>query len=86
MSRKTSSIIRGVLLTLAVINQILAAFEAIPMSEDTQVWYQFASTVFTAITGAVSYWYNNSFTENAQKADKYLDILNSGAQIEGDEE
>lgn len=85
MTRKTSTIIRGIMLVLAVINQIVAACEALPLSENAQVWYQLVSTVITAITSAFSYWYNNSFTKNAQKADAYLDQLKTATLNEGDE-
>ena len=74
---KTDTIIRTIVLVIALVNQGLAIFgkEAFPVTED-QV-YQ-AVTLFATIASAVwAWWKNNSFTKNAIEADKLLDALNN---------
>ena len=69
---KTSTIIRTIILIIALLNQGLAIFgkEAFPITED-QV-YQVV-TLFATIASAVwAWWKNNSFTKNAIEADNVL--------------
>ena len=72
MNISKGTIIRTVLLALALINQILTAtgHSIIPIS-DEQVT-EFISLGFTIITAVVAWWKNNSFSEAAIKADEYM--------------
>ena len=72
MNISKGTIIRTVLLALALINQILTAtgHSIIPIS-DEQVT-EFISLGFTVITAVVAWWKNNSFSEAAIKADEYM--------------
>lgn len=69
------TIARTVCLTLALVNQCLAIFgkEKLPFAEDEM--YQLTTLLFTIITAGIAWWKNNSFTQNAMKADEYLKEL-----------
>ena len=75
---KPETIIRTIVLALALINQALAIFgrEALPITEDEvyQV-YQFITFVITLCTSMWAWWKNNSFTQPAIKADEYMEQL-----------
>ena len=76
MKVKKETIIRTVLLALALVNQILTAmgYSLIPIS-DEQIT-ELISLVFTIGTSVWAWWENNSFTKNAIEADKVLENLN----------
>ena len=65
-----ATIARTAVLALALINQILSALgkPVLPI-ESTQV-EQLVSTGFTIGAALASWWYNNSFTQAAIKADE----------------
>lgn len=77
MEHKVSSatIIRTICLALALINQILSAtgHAVIPIS-NTEI-EQLVSTGLTVAAAIVSWWENNSFTQEAIQADEMLDRL-----------
>lgn len=75
MSIKKETIIRTVILALALINQILTAFgiSVIPIGDDQIT--ELLSLVFTIGASVWAWWKNNSFTKNAIEADKVLDQL-----------
>lgn len=75
MSIKKETIIRTVVLALALINQLLTAFgiSVIPI-DDAQIT-ELLSLVFTIGASVWAWWKNNSFTKNAIEADKVLDTL-----------
>lgn len=69
-------IIRTVMTLIVVVNMILKAFgvQLIDVSESAV-----ASVVETGVSVAAiiaSWWYNNSMTENARQADRFLKELN----------
>ena len=76
MKIKSETIIRTVVLAIALINQILTAFgiSVIPIT-DEQIT-ELISLVFTIGASVWAWWENNSFTKNAIEADKYLAELN----------
>ncbi len=80
MKTKTDTIIRTVILALALINQVLLALgkNPLPFSEDGV--YQVLSALFTAAGALWAWWKNNSFTKNAIRADVYLDQLKEKEQ------
>ena len=69
------TIIRTVILALALINQLLTAsgHSIINVSDDTIT--QLISAAATIITSIIAWWKNNSFTQEAIEADKFLDQL-----------
>ena len=72
---KTDTIVRTIVLIIALVNQGLAIFgkEIFPITED-QV-YQIVTLIATIISAVWAWWKNNSFTKKAIEADNYLDDL-----------
>ena len=72
---KTDTIVRTIVLIIALVNQVLAIAgkEIFPVTED-QV-YQIVSLIATIGASLWAWWKNNSFTKKAIKADKLLDQL-----------
>jgi SPP1 family holin len=75
------TIIRTILLLMVIVNFALerAGVDLIPVSESGVA--MFVETVIEIAVIAVAWWKNNSFSENAIKADKFLNELrNSEAE------
>lgn len=72
---KPDTIIRTIILILALANQVLAIMgkQAIPVTEDEV--YQLVTLLITIGAALWSWWKNNSFTLPAIKADEYLEKL-----------
>lgn len=72
---KPDTIIRTIVLILALANQVLAIMgkQAIPVTEDEV--YQLVTLLITIGAALWSWWKNNSFTLPAIKADEYLEKL-----------
>lgn len=72
---KADTIIRTIVLIIALLNQGLAIFgkEAFPITEDEV--YQVVTVIVTIASSVWAWWKNNSFTKNAIEADKVLDNL-----------
>ena len=66
------TIIRTVVLVIALVNQILTAAGASPLPIDDETAAQLISTVATVAASLAAWWKNNSFTAEAIDADEYL--------------
>lgn len=75
MTINKGTVIRTVLLLLALANQLLALWGKSPLPFEEETVTQLVSFGFTAVTAAVSWWKNNSFTQAAIAADEYLSEL-----------
>ena len=75
---KKDTIIRTIVLIVALINQALTLSGKNPLPFEDDEIVNVLSYAFTAAASLWAWWKNNSFTENAIKADKVLDALNSG--------
>ena len=75
MKIKTDTIIRTIVLVLALVNQVLAIYgkEVIPVTEDEV--YQLVTLIVTIASTLWAWWKNNSFTQAALMADEYLERL-----------
>ena len=71
-----ATIARTLVLVLAIINQILSACGKSPLPIESETLEQLVTAGFTTITALINWWYNNSFTANALKADALLNKLN----------
>ena len=72
------TIARTIVLALALLNQCLAiAGKGTIQSAENDV-YQIVSLAWTIVSAIIAWWYNNSFTQKAIRADKYLDALKNG--------
>lgn len=76
------TIARTIVLALALVNQLLAIFGKGTLQIAESDIYQVVSIIWTIASAVVAWWYNNSFTQHALRADGYLDSLRNGSQEE----
>lgn len=79
---KASTIIRTVVLLLALVNQglTIAGLNVLPITEDQVT--EVLSLVFTIGASLWAWWKNNSFTPAAIKADELMEELKGGDKHE----
>ena len=75
MKVKKGTIVRTAVLILALINQALTIAGKNPLPWTSDEAEQGFSMIITIGAALVSWWKNNSFTEDAIRADLYLDRL-----------
>lgn len=75
MKISTDTIIRTIVLAVALINQVLTAMGKNPLPFSDDVIYETVTLVVTIGASAWAWWKNNSFTGKAIEADKYLKDL-----------
>lgn len=73
----TGTIARTICLLLALVNQVLAMFNMVPLDLADNVVYEAVSVGATIITALIAGWKNNSFTKAAIEADEYKKNLTS---------
>lgn len=76
MKVSKGTVIRTVLLVLALINQGLLLFGKSPLPFEDETVSEVIGWLFTAGTALAGWWKNNSFTQAALAADEYLHELN----------
>lgn len=74
------TIARTIVLALALLNQCLAIMGKGTIQIAENDIYQVVSLAWTIGSAIVAWWYNNSFTKHAIRADDYLDSLKNGSQ------
>lgn len=74
------TIARTIVLILALANQVLAMSGKQVLNIADDDIYQVVSIVFTIGASAAAWWKNNSFTQNAINADKFLKKQNEKEQ------
>ena len=70
---------RTIVLFIALINQILVLIGKKTGTLDIDTWQEYVSYALTALGSVWAWWQNNSFTHEAQQADKFL---NGGSKDE----
>lgn len=83
---KVGTWVRGILLIISLVNMALSAAGKAPILADYNELYTIVSVVFSVLVGISAYWKNNSFTEAAQTADKYLHEQGSAIEDPGTDE
>ena len=78
LKTKMDTIIRLVILVLALVNQILTSTGHQVLPIDNEMATQIITLLFTAIASIIAYWKNNSWTKEAKQADEYLKTLKDG--------
>lgn len=75
MKIKTETIIRTIVLAVALINQILTIFgySILPITDEQIA--EVVSVIITIVTSVWAWWKNNSFTFEAIEADAFLEDL-----------
>ena len=63
---------RTLVLVLALISQLAVILGKRSEAINVDQWQEYATYILTVIGSVWSWWKNNSFTGNAQKADKML--------------
>ena len=69
---KVGTWVRGILLIISFVNMALSAAGKAPIPADYNELYTIVSVIFSILVAISAYWKNNSFTEAAQTADKFL--------------
>ena len=69
---KVGTWVRGILLIISFVNMALSAAGKAPIPADYNERYSIGRVIFSGLVGISAYWKNNSFTEAAQTADKFL--------------
>ena len=69
---KVGTWVRGILLIISFVNMALSAAGKAPIPADYNELYTIVSVIFSVLVGISAYWKNNSVTEAAQMADKFL--------------
>lgn len=69
------TIARTICLALALINQVLTVLGMSPLPIEDESVTLLISTAATIITAGISWWKNQSFTQEARAADAYLQEL-----------
>ena len=86
MNISTDTIIRTIVLVLALINQVLTALGKNPLPFSDDVVYEAVTLAVTIGASAWSWWKNNSFTKAAIEADQYMKDLKTGENKEFEQE
>lgn len=79
---KKTTIIRTVVLIVALVNQALTLAGKNPLPFENEEITNVLSYAFTTAASLWAWWKNNSFTKNAIEADKVLETLNGGESEE----
>ena len=80
MNISKGTIIRTIVLIIALINSVLTIFGCNPLPFSDEEIYEGVSAILTVAASLWSWWKNNSFTKAAIKADAYKDKLKAGEQ------
>lgn len=69
------TVVRTIMLIIVMINMILNATGNNPINISESLVYEVIETLISVAVIIIGFWKNNSYTDNAQQADKYLEEL-----------
>lgn len=75
MKISKSTIIRTLTLLVVIINMVLRQFDIDPLNISENEIVAMVELLIEILVIAAAWWYNNSFTQNALKAQKYIEQL-----------
>lgn len=78
---KQQAIIRLIVLSIALLNQILVTMGWHPLPFSDEDIYEALTAGFTIGAAVVAWWKNNNVTDNAKQAQLYLEKLNEQDKI-----
>lgn len=67
--------VRLVMMVIALVSYLAKEFGLVPPEISENQVYNVVIAIFTVVSFLQSYWKNNSFTEAAQEADSYFNLL-----------
>lgn len=70
------TVIRSLVLVVALVNQLLIGFGATPIPGDEAIWYEVLSTIFTIVAAVIAWFKNNYVTLRGQKQKETLEQAN----------
>jgi len=73
-----ATIIRTIILFISLLNVVLRMCGVKTLPIDNELIAEAVSVIILIASTVCSWWYNNSFTEKARKADEYMKNLRSG--------
>lgn len=82
MKVSTETIIRTIVLIIALVNQVLTSMGKNPLPFSDDIVYEAVTLAVTIGASAWAWWKNNSFTQKALQADEYLKELRNGSEEE----
>lgn len=80
MKISKETIVRAVLLVIVVINIILEKIGLDVIPTDESFVLMCVETVIELLVIIIGFWYNNSFSENALKAQRFLEYLRNDGE------
>ena len=80
MNCNKQTLIRTIVLGLALVNQLLTAWGKNPLPFSEEGLYEGLSAAWTAASALWAWWKNNSFTKEAVAADRLLAALRKGEE------
>lgn len=80
------TIVNTVINALALINSIMVMMGKPVLNISTDEVNMLVSVVFTIVAWVSGFWYNNSFSEAAIRADEYLDLIRNQDFVENKED
>lgn len=78
MKLSKAAIVRTIILFISLLNVVLRIFGVNTLPIDNELIAEAVSVLILVASTLCSWWYNNSFTEKARKADEYMKNLRSG--------
>lgn len=82
----TSTIARTIVLFIALFNQILNMLGMVPLELEENTIYDLASLIALVGSAIWNWWKNNSFSQQAIEADKYMNDLKNPKRPSGQSE
>lgn len=76
------TVIRTIVLVLALANQILVTMGRSPIPIDDASVELAVTSLWTIISAVASWWYNNNITDEAKQAQAYLNDLKAKKDID----
>lgn len=80
MTITKGTIVRTILILIVIVNLILQSCGVHPLNISATAVGNFVETVVQIGAIAAAWWYNNSFSKNARKADEFLKGLNESSE------
>lgn len=81
MKISKETVIRTIILVIALINQVLTSLGKNPIPFSDDIIYEAVTLVVTISASLIAWWKNNSFTQSAIKADEYMKELKAEEAI-----